>query len=77
MASYSPTAYATPNGPRALNLPYQGVPIAPAAQARPSGGLLPPGIIFKPSPFYEAKYQVGEIKVLEGECEIALLSPLC
>ncbi|KAL2262097.1 hypothetical protein VTK26DRAFT_2499 [Humicola hyalothermophila] len=66
MASYGSSGYAPPSGPRTVNqLPYQSAPMGQAAQARPTAGLMPPGILFKPSPFYETKYQVGDIRPLE------------
>jgi E3 SUMO-protein ligase PIAS1 len=33
---------------------------------RPNAGLVAPAIAYKSSPFYELKYQVGDVKTLEG-----------
>ncbi|KAL2160524.1 hypothetical protein VTH06DRAFT_1212 [Thermothelomyces fergusii] len=36
------------------------------SRMRPNAGLVPPAIAYKPSPFYELKYQVGDVKTLES-----------
>lgn len=45
----------------------QNATSATGYQTRPLGpGLNPPAIQYKPSPFYEPKYQVADVKTLEG-----------
>ncbi|GAB1320754.1 E3 SUMO-protein ligase pli1 [Madurella fahalii] len=69
MPPYNSAGYAAPNGLRSHNqpsLPYPGASNGTTSRLRPSAPLLPPGIYFKPSPFYELQYQVGDIKTLEG-----------
>jgi hypothetical protein len=36
--------------------------------------LMSPGILFKPSPFYEQRYQVGDIRTLEGASGVMFLT---
>ena len=83
MASYNSTGYAPPSGLRAARnpqpqpVPFQIPPAGAASQLRPIAGLMPPIISYKPSPFYESKYQIGDPRSLEGECRIVLPSPRC
>lgn len=77
MPSYNPAGYAPPNGLRSHNqpsLPYPGGPNGAAARLRPSAPLQQSGIYFKPSPFYELQYQVGDIKTLEGAFGVTFAS---
>ncbi|KAK4123893.1 hypothetical protein N657DRAFT_690543 [Parathielavia appendiculata] len=68
MGSYNTPGYGGLNGLRSSNAapaPYQASPGVPAARSRPNAGLLAPTITYKPSPFYEMKYQIGDVKTLE------------
>jgi E3 SUMO-protein ligase PIAS1 len=78
MAYAQPSSYGALNGLRAQNLPangYQAGQIGLTARSRSSGGLNPPAFSYKPSPFYEPKYQLGDVKTLEGASG-AVLFPL-
>jgi E3 SUMO-protein ligase PIAS1 len=69
MASYNQPGYGALNGLRSSNaapVPYQAPPPVPAARPRPNSGLQAPTITYKPSPFYELKYQLGDVRTLEG-----------
>ncbi|KAK4153737.1 PINIT domain-containing protein [Chaetomidium leptoderma] len=68
MASYGQSGYGALNGLRSQNPPappYQAPPNGPTARLRPNAGLVAPTIAYKPSPFYELKYQVGDVRALE------------
>jgi E3 SUMO-protein ligase PIAS1 len=69
MGSYNQPNYGALNGLRSQNpaaLSYQAPTNGPSARLRPNAGLVAPSIAYKSSPFYELKYQVGDIKTLEG-----------
>ncbi len=69
MGQYGQSNYGALNGLRTQNppaLPYQAPTAAPSNRMRPNAGLVPPTITYKPSPFYELKYQIGDVKTLEG-----------
>lgn len=71
MGSYNQPGYGSLNGLRSQNPPsvaYQSQPptTGAAGRLRPNAGLVAPAITYKPSPFYELKYQVGDVKTLEG-----------
>jgi E3 SUMO-protein ligase PIAS1 len=77
MASYNQPGYGALNGLRSSNpapVSYQGPPPLPAARARQISGLHAPTITYKPSPFYELKYQLGDVRTLEGVSGSAELS---
>ncbi|KAL2201566.1 PINIT domain-containing protein [Corynascus similis CBS 632.67] len=68
MGSYSQTGYGALDGLRAQNPPATSYPLAPngpGGRIRPNAGLIAPTITYKPSPFYELKYQVGDVRTLE------------
>ncbi|KAK3296217.1 PINIT domain-containing protein [Chaetomium fimeti] len=68
MGSYNQPSYGALNGLRSQNPPsvgYQNPPTGAAARLRPNAGLVAPAIAYKSSPFYELKYQVGDVKTLE------------
>jgi E3 SUMO-protein ligase PIAS1 len=69
MGSYNqPAGYGGLNGLRSQNPPPVAYPTAPAgasSRLRPNAGLVAPAIAYKSSPFYELKYQVGDVKTLE------------
>ncbi|KAH6624525.1 PINIT domain-containing protein [Chaetomium sp. MPI-SDFR-AT-0129] len=69
MSSYSQSSHAPVGGQRAHNPPaptYASVTAAgQPSRPRPNPNLRPPTISYRPSPFYELKYQVGEVKTLE------------
>ena len=61
-----PSGYGALNGLRSSNpapVSYQGPPPLPAARARQISGLHAPTITYKPSPFYELKYQLGDVRI--------------
>lgn len=69
MGSYGQSGYADLNGLRSQNpppVPFQPAPSGPSARLRPNAGLVPPSITYKTSPFYELKYQLGDVRTLEG-----------
>lgn len=79
MPPYSSTGHAPANGMRShnqLSLPYPGALNSATSRLRPGVAVTQPGIYFKPSPFYDPQYQVGDIKTLEGASGVMLLSPL-
>ncbi|AEO69528.1 fdeb5bbb-d0b0-4499-b5dd-56976a7dcda6 [Thermothielavioides terrestris] len=61
MASHGQSGYGALNGLRSQNAPFQTAQNGP----RLPGGLNPPTIAYKPSPFYELKYQVGNVRTLK------------
>jgi len=71
LPGYPPAPYAptTPTSlPRPANpqtVPYHTMGTA-ASRSRPAGGYIAPTITYKPSPFYEPLYQVGEVRTLES-----------
>ncbi|KAG7290296.1 hypothetical protein NEMBOFW57_000295 [Staphylotrichum longicolle] len=68
MGSYGQSGYADLNGLRSQNpppVPFQPAPSGPSARLRPNAGLVPPSITYKTSPFYELKYQLGDVRTLE------------
>jgi E3 SUMO-protein ligase PIAS1 len=78
MGSYNQPSYGALNGLRSQNPPsvgYQNPPTGAAARLRPNAGLVAPAIAYKSSPFYELKYQVGDVKTLEGVFGVIPLSP--
>ncbi len=78
MAQYSQSGYGALNGLRSQNPPAQPFP-APqgglSGRMRPTG-LVPPTITHKTSPFYELKYQIGDVKTLEGASAVIPPPPL-
>jgi E3 SUMO-protein ligase PIAS1 len=71
MAPYGQSNYGALNGLRSQNPPahspsYQSTANGASSRLRPNSGLVHPTITFKPSPFYELKYQVGDARTLEG-----------
>ncbi|KAK4115157.1 hypothetical protein N656DRAFT_766425 [Canariomyces notabilis] len=69
MPPYTSSSYVPPAAPRSHAQPgpsYPGSSNGSAARPRPNAVLMSPGILFKPSPFYEQRYQVGDIRTLEG-----------
>ena len=68
MAQFGQSGYGALNGLRSQNPPAHPFP-APqggqSARSRPNG-LVAPTIAYKSSPFYELKYQIGDVKTLEG-----------
>ncbi|KAK4034084.1 PINIT domain-containing protein [Parachaetomium inaequale] len=68
MGSYNQPNYGALNGLRSQNPPalsYQAPTNGPSARLRPNVGLVAPTLAYKSSPFYELKYQVGDVKTLE------------
>ncbi|AEO57449.1 hypothetical protein MYCTH_2138861 [Thermothelomyces thermophilus ATCC 42464] len=69
MGSYSQPGYGAFDGLLAQHPPpppYQQPPNgSTGGRMRPNAGLVPPTIAYKPSPFYELKYQVGDVRTLE------------
>ncbi|KAK4242436.1 PINIT domain-containing protein [Achaetomium macrosporum] len=68
MPPYGQAAYDALNGLRSQNPqahPFHAPQSSLGNRARPSRGFSPPTIAFKPSPFYEMKYQVGDVRTLE------------
>ncbi|KAL2128580.1 hypothetical protein VTI74DRAFT_9005 [Chaetomium olivicolor] len=63
MPSYNSQGYGALNGLRSNA--YQPPQPPSLGRARPAVGLNPPIITYKSSPFYEQKYQVGDVKTLE------------
>lgn len=79
MAPYSQTSYGALSGLRSQNPPahsYQATHNGLAARSRPNAGLNLPTIAYKPSPFYDPKYQIGDVRTLEGEFKASPSSPV-
>lgn len=68
MPSYPTTGYGALNGLRS-NLYGTTASSSSVGRARPVAGLNPPTIAYKSSPFYDQKYQVGDVRALEGAYE--------
>jgi E3 SUMO-protein ligase PIAS1 len=80
MGSFGQSDYGALNGLRSQNaapIPYPPAPNGPSARLRPNAGLIAPTITYKASPFYELKYQVGDVRTLEGAYPMAPSPPLC
>jgi E3 SUMO-protein ligase PIAS1 len=68
MPPYGQAAYDALNGLRSQNPPANPfrAPQSSSGNRPLPPGLSAPSIAFKPSPFYEMKYQVGDVKTLDG-----------
>lgn len=73
MGSYNQPGYGGLNGLRSQNPPpvaYPAPTTGASSRLRPNAGLVAPAIAYKQSPFYELKYQVGDVKTLEGASRV-------
>ena len=78
MAQFGQSGYGALNGLRSQNPPAHPFPApqgGPSGRLRPNG-LVPPTIAYKSSPFYELKYQIGDVKTLEGASAVIPPPPL-
>ena len=67
MAQFGQSGFGALNGLRSQNPPAHPFPAPQGASGRSRpNGLVAPTIAYKSSPFYELKYQIGDVKTLEG-----------